>query len=261
MAYARQLYGRDDLAGGSFDTQFTFAQTLTETAKSRSRALVVISIPASARDTDGNDTISEEEVARTAAKRCAACRTSDGLPTSGRPPIPEESFGSSAAAVHRADGGGSGTDQRHRQCRSEVLPPASPEFPSEVTENALHRPHPRHLPDSPELFDRLYQEWSTLERFQRTRGVLRLMNTIVGSLWRSNDTAPLIMPGSVPLGTRTMTEISQYLGDQWKVIIDTDVDGTNAAPTQVDWDNPDLLGKRFVTQRLARTVFVGATPL
>ena len=87
------------------------------------------------------------------------------------------------------------------------------------------------------------------------------MNTIVGSLWRSNDTAPLIMPGSVPLrDADVMTEISQYLEDQWKVIIDTDVDGTNAAPTQVDRDNPDLLGKRFVTQRLARTVFVGATP-
>ena len=62
VAYARQLYGRDDLAGGSFDTQFTFAQTLTETAKAVPGALVVISIPASARDTDGDDNISEEEV-------------------------------------------------------------------------------------------------------------------------------------------------------------------------------------------------------
>ena len=30
-------------------------------------------------------------------------------------------------------------------------------------------------PIHPELFDRLYEDWSTLERFQRTRGVLRLM--------------------------------------------------------------------------------------
>lgn len=33
VAYARQLYGRDDLAGGTFDTQFTFAQLLTETSR------------------------------------------------------------------------------------------------------------------------------------------------------------------------------------------------------------------------------------
>jgi short-subunit dehydrogenase len=71
------------------------------------------------------------------------------------------------------------------------------------------------------------------------------MNTIVGTLWRSNDTAPLIMPGSVLLrDSEVMTEITQYLEDQWKVIIDADVDGPNSVPAQVDKDNPDLLGKR-----------------
>ena len=55
MAYARQLYGRDDLDGGSFDTQFTFAQTLTEVVKSVPGAMLVVSIPAS------SETPSEEE--------------------------------------------------------------------------------------------------------------------------------------------------------------------------------------------------------
>jgi hypothetical protein len=35
VAYARLLVGRDDLAGGTFDDQFTFPQSLTETAKWR----------------------------------------------------------------------------------------------------------------------------------------------------------------------------------------------------------------------------------
>ena len=47
VAYARQLYGRDDLDGGTFDTQFTFAQTLTEVVKSVPSAMLVVSIPAS----------------------------------------------------------------------------------------------------------------------------------------------------------------------------------------------------------------------
>src|SRR5680860_1912984 len=46
VAYARQLYSRDDLPGGSFDTHFTFAQTLTEAARAVPGALVVVSIPA-----------------------------------------------------------------------------------------------------------------------------------------------------------------------------------------------------------------------
>ena len=54
-------------------------------------------------------------------------------------------------------------------------------------------------PIHPELFDRLYKDWSTLERFQRTRGVLRLMATVVYALWISGDKSPMILPASIPL--------------------------------------------------------------
>ena len=47
VAYARQLHDRSDLPAGSFETQFTFAQTLTESAKAASKCLLVISLPAS----------------------------------------------------------------------------------------------------------------------------------------------------------------------------------------------------------------------
>jgi predicted AAA+ superfamily ATPase len=264
VAYARQLYGRDDLPGGTFDTQFTFAQTLTETAKAVPGVLVVISIPASARDDDGHSLISEEEVGgengREALRRLQNIvrRVADQWKAAN----PEESFEIVRRRLFTAPDG---------QALAQINATATEvvkfyrqhhaEFPNETTDNAYIDRIRSTYPVHPELFDRLYEDWSTLERFQRTRGVLRLMNTIVGSLWRGNDTAPLIMPGSVPLRDgEVMTEITQYLDDQWKVIIDADVDGPNAAPAQVDKDNPDLLGKRFITQRLARTVFMGATP-
>src|SRR5699024_1878376 len=136
----------------------------------------------------------------------------------------------------------------------------SADFPREVREKDYEERIRRSYPVHPELFDRLYQDWSTLERFQRTRGVLRLMNTILGHLWRSDDAAPLIMPGSVPLSAdAVLTELTQYLGDEWKALIDTDVDGEHAAPARVDAANK-ALGQRRVTQRLARTVFMGAAP-
>ncbi|MFL6110537.1 MAG: Swt1 family HEPN domain-containing protein, partial [Catenulispora sp.] len=47
VAYARQLWGREGLPAGTFDTQFTFAQSLTEVVKTVPGALLVISIPAS----------------------------------------------------------------------------------------------------------------------------------------------------------------------------------------------------------------------
>jgi predicted AAA+ superfamily ATPase len=42
----------------------------------------------------------------------------------------------------------------------------------------LQRSYPIHL----ELFDRLWKDWSSLPRFQRTRGVLRFMANVVGVL-------------------------------------------------------------------------------
>ena len=52
VAYARQLHDQSDLPAGSFETHFTFAQALTESAKLAKQCLLVISLPAS--DTAGS---------------------------------------------------------------------------------------------------------------------------------------------------------------------------------------------------------------
>ena len=60
VAYARQLHDRSDLPAGSFETQFTFAQVLTESAKAASNCLLVISLPAS--DTGGSPRTHADDV-------------------------------------------------------------------------------------------------------------------------------------------------------------------------------------------------------
>jgi len=83
------------------------------------------------------------------------------------------------------------------------------------TKTAIKRTYPIH----PELFDRLYEEWSSLERFQRTRGVLRLMSTVFHALWTGEDASPLIMPGSIPLATangQKNRRTHPILQDLWK---------------------------------------------
>jgi predicted AAA+ superfamily ATPase len=47
VAYARQLHDQSDLPAGGFETQFTFAQALTESAKLAKNCLLVVSLPAS----------------------------------------------------------------------------------------------------------------------------------------------------------------------------------------------------------------------
>ncbi|NMA26876.1 MAG: ATP-binding protein, partial [Burkholderiales bacterium] len=60
VAYARQLHDQGDLPGGGFETQFSFAQALTESAKLARNCLLVISLPAS--DTAGSPHTQADDV-------------------------------------------------------------------------------------------------------------------------------------------------------------------------------------------------------
>lgn len=265
VAYARQLYGREDLAGGTFDTQFTFAQSLTEAVKSTPGVLLAISIPASHDGDDSKGFIAghDEEVGgsngQEALKRLqnVVRRVADQW----RPASSDEAYrivkqrlfeGESAAALAQITATAKGFSEFYRANASE--------FPKEARDPAYARRIEQTYPLHPELFDTLYQDWSSLERFQRTRGVLRLMNEVIHALWIGDDQAPLILPGSIPLAVgRVNSELTQYLQDSWKAVIDADVDGTNSEPARID-NEKSVLGQRSVTKRLARTVFFGAAP-
>lgn len=265
VAYARSLVGRDDLAGGTFDDQFTFAQSLTEAAKGTSGVLLVISIPASSTGDDGDKVVAgnAEEVGGAhgleALKRLqnVVRRVADQWrPASSAEAyqiVRQRLFTQPDAAALAAIGGTA-------RAYVEMYRKYSDDFPRESRDAAYEDRIKRTYPIHPELFDRLYEEWSSLERFQRTRGVLRLMSTVIHALWTGEDASPLIMPGSIPLATANVnSELTQYLQDSWKAIIDADVDGPNSEPARIDTAKP-LFGQRSLTKRLARTVFFGAAP-
>ncbi len=264
VAYARSLFDRDDLPGGSFDDQFTFAQALTEAAKGTPGLLVAISIPASSIGADGEPVVgSADEVAGThgleALRRLqnvvrrVADQWRSASPDEAYHIVRRRLFVSPDAAALAAIGATARTFVEYYRRHHDDFPRESRDTDYE---NRIKLTYPVH----PELFDRLYQDWSSLERFQRTRGVLRLMNTVIHALWVGEDAAPLILPGSIPLASATVNaELTQYLQDSWKAVIDADVDGPNSQPVKIDAAKP-LFGQRSMTKRLARAVFFGATP-
>jgi hypothetical protein len=267
VAYARQLYGREGLPGGSFDTQFTFAQTLTEAAKAVPGVLVVISIPASSDHTSDPEgaggSHSSLEVGGAngveALKRLqnVVRRVADQW----RPATAHESFEIVRRRLFEPPDAAASRDIA-AVARSffTFYNNHSGEFPRDVLTGDYERRIRDCYPIHPELFDRLYEDWSTLERFQRTRGVLRLMSTVVHALWEAADAGPLIMAGSVPLNVaKVASELTQYLPDSWKPIVDADVDGEGSTPARIDREKP-LLGQRSMTRRLARTIFIGSAP-
>ncbi|MDE2206237.1 MAG: ATP-binding protein, partial [Armatimonadetes bacterium] len=111
-----------------------------------------------------------------------------------------------------------------------------------------------------EVFDRLYTDWSSLAKFQRTRGVLRLMAAVIHSLWENGDRNPLILPCSIPIDDPTVQfELTRYLPDNWVPVIEKDVDGPISLPIRIDREAPNL-GRYHATRRVARTVYMGSAP-
>jgi len=264
VAYARQLVEREDLAGGSFDTQFTFAQTLTECVKATDGALLVVSIPASSAAPSAEELergATELEVGGLNGARALERlqQVIHRIADQWRPATAVESFAIVRQRLFEEPSASAQVDIA-AVARTFVDSYAKnrAEFPAETSEISYEERIKSAYPIHPELFDRLYQDWSTLERFQRTRGVLRLMSAVIHTLWEQADPAPLILPGGVPLeADDVITELSQYLEDNFKPVIDTDIDGASSTPARIDASRPTL-GQRRITRRIARSIFLGS---
>ena len=143
---------------------------------------------------------------------------------------------------------------------SELYRSQQQEFPAECREADYEQRLKAAYPIHPEIFDRLYTDWSVLAKFQRTRGVLRLMASVIHHLWEQGNRSPLILPGDLALDDgRVQSELTRYLDDNWAPIIERDVDGADSLPLRIDSDQPNL-GKFSAGRRVARAIFLGSAP-
>jgi len=263
VAYARQLHDQSDLPAGGFETQFSFAQVLTESAKLAGNCLLVISLPAS--DTAGSPHTQADDVevggvrGREALNRLR--NVVGRVESSWRPATAEEGFEIVRRRLFEPIAG----DQfKNRdvtaQAFSELYHSQSAEFPPECRGGDYEKRMRAAYPIHPEIFDQLYGAWSTLVKFQRTRGVLRLMASVIHTLWEKGDRSPMILPSMIPIDDpRVQSELTRYLSDNWSPIIEKDVDGPNSLPVRIDGEQPNL-GKVSATRRVARTIYLGSAP-
>jgi predicted AAA+ superfamily ATPase len=192
VAYVRQLYTKTDLPAGSFDANLTFAQALTEAARAVPQVLVVASLPASDMEIGGD--AGQEALARLK-------NTFGRMESVWRPASAEEGFEIVRRRLFQPI-----ADPAHFPRRDAVVRAfcdqyrAQPnEFPLTTREKDYEERMLAAYPIHPELFDWLYNDWSTLDTFQRTRGVLRLMAAVIHTLWQRDDHSLLILPANVPI--------------------------------------------------------------
>ena len=264
VAYARQLHDDADLPAGSFETHFSFAQTLTESARAANRCLLVISLPSSDTATSPHAQGEDEEVGGLRG-RAALARLKNVIgrvESSWTPASTEEGFEIVRRRLFEPL-----SEREHFTARDNVsrtfadfYRAQQQEFPAECRDADYERRLRAAYPIHPEVFDRLYTDWSALVKFQRTRGVLRLMAAVIHSLWDRGDRNPLIMPAHIPIDDpHVRNELTRYLSDNWTPIIEADVDGPNALPQRIDGEVANL-GKFSATRRVARTVYLGSAP-
>ena len=266
VSYARQLHDDPDLPAGSFETQFTFAQALTESVKLTGNCLLVISLPASDTSTTGSPhTEADDAEVGGVRGRGALDRLRNVLgriDSPWRPASAEESFEIVRRRLFEPLAGPDPFKQRDVTARAfaELYRSQRVEFPSECRTADYERRIRTAYPIHPEIFDRLYTDWSALAKFQRTRGVLRLMAAVIHSLWERGDRNPLLLPSTIPIDDdRVRNELTRYLSDNWNPVIDKDVDGPGSLPVAIDGRAPNL-GKLSATRRVARTVYLGSAP-
>ena len=252
VGYARQLYGLSGLPGGSFDAHFSFAQALTDAANSTPGALLVATIPSSQIEVGGEG----GQAALTRLENLFA-----RMQANWRTATAEESFEIVRRRLFKELSPEAAT-RRDAVVKafSELYQKQASEFPPECKEGDYQRRMKATYPVHPELFDRLFGEWSGLERFQRTRGVLRLMAEVIHTLWINDDPNLLVLPSTIPLDDpKVSEELIRYLEGDWRTVAETDVDGDNALPLRLDKENPNL-GRFLAGRKVARTVYFGSAP-
>jgi len=264
VAYARQLHDQSDLPAGGFETQFTFAQALTESAKLVKNCLLVISLPAS--DTAGSPHTQADDVevgGQRGREALDRLRNVVGrVESSWRPASAEEGFEIVRRRLFEPLADPAQFKDRDVVARvfADFYRTQHQEFPPECHDADYEKRIKAAYPIHPEIFDRLYTDWSTLVKFQRTRGVLRLMAAVIHSLWEKGDRNPLILPANISIDDpRVQFELTRYLSDNWVPVIEKDVDGPNSLPLRLDGEVPNL-GKFAACRRVARAIYLGSAP-
>ncbi len=250
VAYAKKLYGAKDLPAGTFDNFVTFIQEVTEAARASKNSLVVASIPESDIEIGGEaGKIALETIEHTFGRMEAIWK----------PVSANEGY---EIVRRRLFLDCKDPENRDAVCAkfSQMYCENPSDFPVEARELKYKERMITCYPIHPEVFDHLYKDWSTLDQFQRTRGVLRLMAAVIYELWMSNDASLMIMPGSIPLNVPTVRdELTRYLPENWNSIVDKEVDGKDSLPYQKDQPGSHF-SRYMAARRVARTIMLGSAP-
>ena len=246
VAFARQLRGLE------YDAFHAFIQSLTEAAAAVDGAVVVGSLPESGAevgDEQGLDALRRLE--KIFGRVQSAWMPASGIETFEI--VRRRLFQPLDPAEERV------RDQTIRAFRRFYRENPA-DFPPEVREPAYEEEMRRAYPLHPEILRRFSGDWSVLEKFQRTRGILKIMADVVYALWRGESRAPLITPAMLPFrDVKVRTALLEPLDAAFGPILQSEVDGDQSHTARIEARRPRFLRTRAAA-RAARAVFFATAP-
>jgi predicted AAA+ superfamily ATPase len=259
VAYIRQFADEQTLSGGTYESNLSFVQSLTEAVKLVPNAVLLASLP----ESDPKRDKPESNVQVGGPRGLRALRALENIfgrvQSLWKPVATEEAF---EIVRRRLFEPIRDAVARDAVCRAfaDTYTAEGTKLPSETHESRYYERLVQAYPIHPEVFDRLYEDWTTLEGFQRTRGVLKLMARVIFRLWKDQNRDYLIMPGSLPLyESHTRNELVYYLPPGWDPVIERDIDGERSETDELERKEPRF-GAVNAAKRVARTLFLGSAP-
>jgi len=241
-------------AGGNYarlgSQMYSFLEILSREAAGTSRAVLVVALPMSEYEMTPEDEADFQRLNKALDRLSKPVRLSEGTEIAEivRRRLFEEV--GDPGEVRRIAQAYAAWLRNHRQQIPEW-------FPVDQAEELLVATYPFH-PTVLSVFER---KWQSLPRFQRTRGILRLLALWVSQVYqqafREGSKEPLIALGSAPLADSFFrAAVFEQLGEQClEAAILSDIAGEEAHAVRMDAEAPATIQRARLHQKIATAVF------
>lgn len=243
-------------AGGSTlaDQTISFMQELTEAVSQVSNCVLVVTLPASPQEV-GN-TPEAQAILNSLQKRVSRV----GADT--QPVADDEIYEVIRRRLFETVGDAEVIAQvaAHYSAYYQRL---SKEVPSHVTKSEYRKQMEQAYPFHPELIDVFRIRWASHSDFQRTRGALRLLASIVSDLWKRSPSLTgeqlLIHASQVEFSNldALSAQLKKLHGNGYDAVITADVSGISSNAYKIDADKSDY-GQVQLTQGIAAVVLMNS---
>ncbi len=137
------------------------------------------------------------------------------------------------------------------------------EVPPEASKTAYREQIRRAFPFHPLVIDALYTRWGSHPDFQRTRGVLRLLASIVGDLWSRREgntqTQHLIQPCHIRWSIDALhAALTRLWGPAYEAVVAGDVLGERSNAGIIDEERGGDYRREKIAQGLASAILLGS---